>query len=358
MRTIRTDEVRYPGHKLPPLPEDLQERYRAAAEAETDPTLTAGVRDTGLALEGRLARQQRAKRKSQQGLLLVIAIVVVGLALVAFGWRSASDKRALTAPLGGNASATIGATQPLAPAHSAPAVTVSSSTPATPGPTPIFASFKKLKLRLPVPVKALTEIGFHQAAYSYAMRMKSPLPDAALSKAGNHKGTNRDIAAQPTGPTAVLLGRVLRMWRARPGQPDTAADVGAKPGTRVLSPVDGTVVKVKNYKLYGKWDDYEIHIQPDGYPNVDVVMIHVKDVTVSPGDRVVAGETRVASVRKLSDKFYDQLASYTKDGGNHVHLQVNDSTDPKYKGLEDAITPGEETEPEDTPTATLNPGVQ
>ncbi len=30
LRTIRTNEVRYPGATLPPLPEDLQERYRAA----------------------------------------------------------------------------------------------------------------------------------------------------------------------------------------------------------------------------------------------------------------------------------------------------------------------------------------
>jgi len=213
-------------------------------------------------------------------------------------------------------------------------------------------------LRLPVAVKPLTEIGFHQAAYRYAVRMKSPLPDAKLSKAGNHQGTNRDKASQPTGPAVVLVGRVLRMWRSRPGQPDTAVDVGAKPGTAVVSPVDGTVVKVKRYKLYGKWDDYEVHIQPDGYENLDVVMIHIKDVAVSPGDRVVAGETRVARVRKLSDKFYDQLASYTKDGGNHVHLQINDATDPKYKGLEGAISPTAAALPAESSAATPSPAVR
>ena len=35
VRTIRTDEVRYPGATLPPLPDDLQERYRAATADES-----------------------------------------------------------------------------------------------------------------------------------------------------------------------------------------------------------------------------------------------------------------------------------------------------------------------------------
>ena len=148
------------------------------------------------------------------------------------------------------------------------------------------------------------------------------------------------------------------MWRSRPGQPDTAADVGAKPGQDVVSPVTGTVIKVKRYKLYGKWDDFEVHIQPDGYPNLDLVMIHIKDVVVAPGDRVVAGESRIAAIRKLSDKFYDQLSSYTKGGGDHVHMQVNDATDSKYKGLEGAIDPNAPAGSAEDPTTTPDSDVQ
>lgn len=365
VRTIRTDEVRYPGATLPPLPDDLQERYAAAMAAEAEPRLSSGLRDTGLAVEGRTARIQRARRRSQRRLLAVSAVAVVGLLLVAIGWRSASDERALTAPLGGGASAAVASTQTPgifgatpAAGHKSPTVTASSSSPATPGPTPIFARYKKLTLRLPVPAKSLTEVGFHQASYSYALPMKTPLPDAKLSQAGDHHGTGRQKSLQPTGPDAVLIGKVLRMWRPRPGRPDTAADVGAKPGTDVFSPVTGTVVKVKRYKLYGKWDDYEIHIQPDGFTNLDIVMIHVKNVSCAPGDRVQAGETRVAAVRKLSDKFYDQLASYTKGGGDHVHLQVNDATDPTYKGLKGAIDPEVDPEPAEDATPILRPNAR
>ena len=139
----------------------------------------------------------------------------------------------------------------------------------------------------------------------------------------------------------MLAGTVLRMWRPRPGQPDTAVDVGAKPGTAVFSPVTGTVVKVKRYKLYGKCDDYEIHIQPDGYPNLDLVMIHIDDVVVLRRATAWSGGRDAHRARCASSPTSSttQLASYTKDGGNHMHLQLNDATDPTYKGLEGAINP-------------------
>lgn len=338
-RTIRSNQVRYPGASLPLLPDELQERYRAAADSDVDAGLSP-VRDTGIAVEGRVARQDRARRRSQQRAAIIAAIAVVGAVLMVIGWRSASDQRAISAPLGGGAvNAIVGGLTNIAAGSTPKATPAVASTIATPQPTPYFASYKGLKLRLPVKLATLTEIGFHQASYGYALSMKTQLKNADLSDAGDHKGTGRNKSLQPSDPDAWLIGRVLRMWRPRPGRPDTAADVGSAVGSDVFAPVTGTVIKVKLYKLYGRWDDYEIHISPDGYPNLDLVMIHVKDVSCAPGDRVDAGLTRIAAVRKLSDKFYDQLASYTKNGGNHVHVQVNDATDPTYKGLEGAVAP-------------------
>jgi hypothetical protein len=132
------------------------------------------------------------------------------------------------------------------------------------------------------------------------------------------------------------------MWRARPGRPDTAADVGALAGTTVLSPVNGTIVKIKSYKLYGLYPDYELHITPDNTKSLDVVMIHLTKLDCYVGMRVVAGVTPIAKVRKLSDKFHDQLADYTKDPGDHVHVQVNDSSYPGYKGLQGAVEPDDQ----------------
>ncbi len=181
------------------------------------------------------------------------------------------------------------------------------------------------------------------------MPMKTPLKDAKVSESNAHRGTGRETSTQPTGADAVLVGKVIRMWRDRPGKPDTAADVGARPGSLVVSPVTGTVVKIKSYKLYGKWADYELHIVPDGYPSIDIVMIHIASPKVKVGQRAIAGITQVGTVRKLSDKVTDQLAQYVKGGGDHVHLQVNNANYPGYKGLVGAVEP-------DEPTATVETG--
>jgi hypothetical protein len=56
---------------------------------------------------------------------------------------------------------------------------------------------------------------------------------------------------------------------------------------------------------------------------MDVVLIHVADVQVQAGQRVEGGITRLAVVRKMSDKMELQLGGYTANGGDHVHVQVN-----------------------------------
>lgn len=203
-------------------------------------------------------------------------------------------------------------------------------------PTPIFASYRSLQIHLPVAVESLTEVGFHQASYKWALPIETPLPDADMT-AAKGKGTGRDLTAQAPGPDAVLTGSVLRMWRSRPGKPNTAVDVGAPPGTTILAPIEGTVVRVREYELYGKYPDWEIHIRPNGMPEIDCVLIHIENPTVVAGDRVVAGVTPLGHVRKLSDKMNLQLGDYMTGAGDHTHIQLNNATDPTYKGLEGAI---------------------
>ena len=145
------------------------------------------------------------------------------------------------------------------------------------------------------------------------------------------------------------------MWRARPGKPDTAVDVGASPGSDVFAPITGTVVKVKHFKLYERFNDIEVHIQPENRPTLDLVMIHLDDVTVAPGDRVVEGTTRIAAVRKIDKRIASQLRSYTKNRGYHTHMQLNDATDPTYKGLKGAIAVSAPSTPTQHPTVPMKP---
>ena len=352
VRRISADEVRYPGHDLPPLPDDPASSAPSSADGTRasrtgDQAAASGklapARDAGIAVEGRAARMQRARERSQQRVVAVAVMALAGLLLLAIGWQAVSDRPAPSAPLGGSAassvvSAAIGGSVSAATAYSAVA-TPTAFLAVHHYPTPIFARYKTLLLRLPVPIKALTEVGFHQASYGYALPMKTSLPDANLTKTRRKQSTGRNIAKQPTGPDAVLIGSVVRMWRSRPGKPDTAADVGAKAGTVIIAPVSGTIIKIKPYKLYGKYDDYEIHIQPTGHPKLDVVLIHIKGIECTIGEQVKGGITHIAHIRMFSDKFHDQLADYSKGPGDHVHMEVNDTTDPTYKGLEGAIDP-------------------
>ena len=339
VRSIRSGDVRYPGVDLPPtVPPAAPDGPAPAGE----PGRLAPALDTGIAIETRTGRRERSEAQ-QRRLVLIGVVAAFGVLLLAgIGWRWASDRTVAASRGALEASEDSAVAAPRSSGGIASAGTADSGLVAAKslhaGPTPIFARRGTLMLHLPVPVSKLTEIGFHQASYAYALPMKTPMKDANLTLAHKNRGTGRVASKQPTGDH-YMTGEVIRMWRARPGRPDTAADVGALPGTTVLSPVNGTIVKIKPYLLYGKYPDYEVHIAPDNTHGIDLVMIHLKDLDARVGMRVVAGVTPIAKIRRFSDKFHDQLEDYTKDGGDHVHIQVNDATYPGYKGLQGAVEP-------------------
>ncbi|MDZ4169321.1 MAG: M23 family metallopeptidase [Coriobacteriia bacterium] len=335
VRTLSTTEVRYPEPD-PRAPQPVDEDECRASGRTLYP-----ARDTGLALQGRLAREARRRERARRQRTAVVVTAVIGVALLALGWRYSSDEKAASLPMH-SAAAAVRETPTPAPANRTgapqPGETVVRAA-AVADPTPIIARRGSVTVRLPVRLDDLTEMGFHQASYPYALSMKLALPIADMKAAKKARSTKRDLSKQSSAPNAALTGRALIMWRSRPGKPDTAVDVGAKAGSDVLAPVSGTVVKVKRYKLYGTHDDYEIHIRPLGAPTIDCVMIHVDDLSVKAGDEVTAGVTRIAAVRMLSDRENLQLADYTKDGGDHVHVQLNNARHPDYKGLEGALAP-------------------
>lgn len=259
----------------------------------------------------RSRRLQVAKRRSRLEIAVVVAIVVLGTSL---GFKALQPSLS-GAAVSHTASATASA--PLA-------MPVANTVVAGSGePTPFFASYASLHLYLPISAGELTELAFHQASGDKSFSMTSMLPDADMGAACDKRGTGRIVATQTVGPQ-VLTGTALRMWRSnRTGAPDTAADIGAKPGALVFAPITGEITQVKPYLLYNEHQDYEIHIQPTGWPGIDVVLIHVDKPVIKVGDRVIGGVTQLAQVRKLSDRVTPQISEYTIDGGDHVHLQLN-----------------------------------
>jgi hypothetical protein len=227
------------------------------------------------------------------------------------------------------------------PARSAPPRDVWKSVVATEapaGPTPVFASLRGATLRLPVSASAVTVLAFHQSAYRDTVALKplvalgSPArarKAATAARATIKAGGEATVAATPEGGAedgeGVWTGSALQLWRSTSGGArNSAVDCGAAPGTPVLSPVDGVVMQVRPYKLYGRYADFEIHIKPDAWSDLDVIVLHVTNPAIAAGTRVVGGVTRIAQVRALSRVLSGmQLRTYTLDGGNHTHVQVN-----------------------------------
>lgn len=271
-------------------------------------------RDTGMMLEGRLARERRRRQRQRRRIAAgTAAALLVVLAAGWLVWRGAPS------PVEKTSTTEVRA---IASAAEAPAVGTDSGEETAP-PTPLFAAHKNVALHVPVPTDRLTEIAFHQASFSYATHLDTQLTTFPMESAKKKRGTGRTAEKSGATESGWLEGSVLRLWRDRPGQPDSAADVGAPAGTPVLAPVTGEVLLVKDYYLYSKYPDYQIHIRPDGHDDLDAVLIHVTSPTVKAGDRVVGGVTQVASVRDLASRMRLQLTEYVKDAGNHTHVQLN-----------------------------------
>ena len=204
-------------------------------------------------------------------------------------------------------------------------------------PTPYIAQSDGITLHSAVAVNQLTEILIHNASYSYANEITTQLAEATNTTVIANHGTGRVASEQPTGDE-WLTGEFIRCYRdGNAGPRMSAIDCGGPVGATVYAPVSGTVVKVKKYQLYNEYPDIQIHIQPEGREDLDVVLIHLQDTTVEEGDTVVGGVTPIASIRDVYAYIGDsmQLKDYTAEGdnGNHTHIQVNNVNDKDYHGL-------------------------
>lgn len=216
-------------------------------------------------------------------------------------------------------------------------------------PTPIMSESSGITMHSAVAMEDLTEILIHNASYAYANEITTHLTEATNTEIIAAHGTGRVASEQPTGDN-WMTGEFIRCFReGNAGPVMSAIDCGGPVGATVYAPVTGEVVLVKQYKLYDEIDDYRIHIQPEGRPDLDVVLIHLTDVTVKPGDHVVAGVTPMAKIRDIFQYLDEslQLKNYTavNDNGNHTHIQVNNANHPEYHGLDDlkpqAATPSD-----------------
>jgi hypothetical protein len=174
-----------------------------------------------------------------------------------------------------------------------------------------------------------------------ALRIQLPIAQSRVTALGYHASGDGSLALQALGSQANpgTLTRLTRRvfggasrglsWYQVPGGtgPGTAAlDVGAATGTDVYAPVDGTVLALTPYIVNGRRFGSEIDVQPTGAPSLVVTLTHLKpDPSLSVGDSIAAGTTKLGVVLDFSRVEQQALAHYTQDQGNHVELEVRDA---------------------------------
>lgn len=101
----------------------------------------------------------------------------------------------------------------------------------------------------------------------------------------------------------------------------SSVDVAVKEGTPVKSPVSGKVGAVEPYLLYGRYNDVRIDILPKGNQRIKISIIHLKQPTITVGQRVEAGVTVLAMPRRLPVN--SQIDQYLGQITDHIHMQIN-----------------------------------
>jgi hypothetical protein len=165
---------------------------------------------------------------------------------------------------------------------------------------------------LPVRAASTTAIAFHPVDVPHGVSMKPQ---------GEHisGGLGSGLAGIFTGNGGV--GYYLMDADGNDVSSATAGlDVGAPPGSTVLSPVDGRIAAVRSYQVQGSHEDSEIDIQLTD-PSVMLMVTHIVPAAdVNVGDRVAAGYTLLGRVRQFPRTIEQSISQYTNDSGDHVQL--------------------------------------
>lgn len=187
-------------------------------------------------------------------------------------------------------------------------------------PTQVFAFAEGLILSLPYPKSKVTAIAYHQVYAPGSLRLVPAPQVKSLRITGDAPITPEHVRELKIATKTLRQRRMFRSDRS--GPPDRAVDVGSKRGTPVRAPVSGRVLQVRPYMLYGQYRDVEIDILPDANPRVRILMFHMDRVVARRGQHVISGVTPIGRVRDIATYFEPQLAEFTHERGNHVHIQI------------------------------------
>lgn len=177
---------------------------------------------------------------------------------------------------------------------------------------PAFARFGDRNLLLPVSVADATIIAYQPVSDTNAV---------ALTPVGQRVNVNAFVRFFRRLFSGTPSMRYYQLAGAD-NQPTTSVLIGAQPDTPVTSPISGVVVRVREYLLFGKYDDVEIGIRPEEKGGITVSLLFINNPAVTIGERVEAGKTLLGTVRQCPSEISKMLSVYTHDSGSHIDLQV------------------------------------
>ncbi|MBK5094025.1 MAG: M23 family metallopeptidase, partial [Actinobacteria bacterium] len=186
-----------------------------------------------------------------------------------------------------------------------------------------FATWNGVELKSPIRYSDLLGCIFHEASVEGSDG--KPNGTQAIQPVGQCLRNDNPSACYPgvdlntDGDPAYFIEET----RGRGTYSTTACDVQAKAGAEVVSPVDGTVLTAGSYLLYGRYPDLRVNILIDGQPGYHIAVLHMSSLAVSRGERVEAGKTVIGTVRDLVPYFHSGPNDYTREEGNHAHIQIN-----------------------------------
>ena len=167
------------------------------------------------------------------------------------------------------------------------------------------------------------------------LRLQSPVAQGGVTAVGFHGSEEGALVLNPVGPQANE-GLVARLWRRITGSSREGLawyqlesgelrtlDVGAVAGTDVYSPVDGTVVAVRDRIVAGRVVGAEIELRPTMAPSLVVQIQNVRpDRALTVGANVAVGSSKLGRVVDISRFEQQSLGRFAADGGNNVAINV------------------------------------
>lgn len=167
------------------------------------------------------------------------------------------------------------------------------------------------------------------------LRVQSPVAQGGVTAVGFHGGAEGALVLHPVGPQANE-GLLARVWQRITGSTRRGLawyqlesgtlrtlDVGAVAGTDVYSPVDGTVVAIRDHVVSGRVVGAEIELRPTSAPSLVVAIENVlPDPALNVGANVAAGSSKLGTVVNISRFERQALERHATDGGNNVSIRV------------------------------------